>query len=211
LLIQAVNESVKFAKQTPENLLDILYRDAIACGKRAIALDEADSFAHVVLGEVYVFAKLHDLSALHLDRSIALNPSNVYATITRAFLHTCQGRPADGLQLLDLARLRDPLPNQVYWLYRATTLYQLRRYAEALDSCKTAIEMGTDDYWQHAYAAACLAMMGQAEPARTAMAIFRRRFPEANVGHWIALEPYTDQASLDHIVEGMRRAGLPER
>jgi hypothetical protein len=73
-------------------------------------------------------------------------------------------------------------------------LYQLRRYDDAIvDLIKTNLVKTL----HHAYLAASSAMAGQRAQAAEQMAF------------WAAVEPYKDQVSLKHLLDGLRKARLP--
>ena len=118
------------------------------------------------------------------------------------------GRSAEALEQLDLAAKLAPHAPPWYWAYRGLALFQLRRYQEALAAFqRTASPLAFD----HAFLAACHAMLDQPEEAHHQIALYLAAEPGATIQDWIEYEPYRDQASLWHFVDALRRAGLPER
>ncbi|MBB3645477.1 hypothetical protein FHX14_001656 [Rhizobium sp. BK619] len=44
----------------------------------------------------------------------------------------------------------------------------------------------------------------------TRHALFLVANPHFSIGHWAATEPFRDARTLEHFVDGYRKAGLPE-
>jgi hypothetical protein len=85
-------------------------------------------------------------------------------------------------------------------------LYQMRRYDDAIvDLIKTNLVKTL----HHAYLAASSAMAGQRAQAAEQMALYRAECPRSTLAFWAAVEPYKDQVSLNHLLDGLRKARLP--
>ena len=104
-------------------------------------------------------------------------------------------------------------PNK--WRYlslRASALYLLRRYEEAAKSAREASRHPTADAsWPYLYLAAASAHLGETAEA-AALATLRQKWPNLTIT-WLLAWPnfrIRSQATLDHLLEGMRKAGLPE-
>ena len=60
------------------------------------------------------------------------------------------------------------------------------------------------------YLAAAHAHLGQLEAARAAAARLLQDRPDYTIGLAAKITPYQHQADLDHFLDGLRKAGLPE-
>ncbi len=58
--------------------------------------------------------------------------------------------------------------------------------------------------------AASLAQLGRLDEARAEVELFLVGNPHLTTRHWAATEPFRDAATLEHFVDGFRRAGFPE-
>jgi adenylate cyclase len=87
-------------------------------------------------------------------------------------------------------------------------LYAARRYAEALATFGR-ITAGLDT-WEHVYIVASYGQLGRLEEARAQIAECRSLNPEVNLLQHAAHEPYKEQGDLDHLLDGLRKAGLSE-
>jgi adenylate cyclase len=71
---------------------------AMAAAQQALALNDAWSANHVVVGYVYLYQQQYDQALAHLERSTTLAPSegNSYAWLAEVL--SCMGRPEDALE-----------------------------------------------------------------------------------------------------------------
>ncbi len=60
------------------------------------------------------------------------------------------------------------------------------------------------------FLAASLAQLGRLEEARAEVELFLVGSPNFTTSHWATTEPFRDAATLEHFVDGYRKAGLPE-
>ena len=82
-----------------------------------------------------------------------------------------------------------------------------RRYDAAVSSLR---QEGTYRTVSRRILAASLAQLGRTDDARQEAALFMAANPSFTIAAWAAHEPSRDQATLDHLVEGYRMAGLPD-
>jgi TolB-like protein/Tfp pilus assembly protein PilF len=180
---------------------------ALACAQKAIALDPDDSTTQAMLGLILTYMGKHDAAAAHFERAVVLHPNNMFAQTLYGALLIYIGRPDAALVRLELVLQRDPYPPVWYWEWSGLALYQLRRYDEATAAFH---KMGLRHYWTHAYLAASYAMAGRFEDASEHKAAYCNEAHDASVHKWAMYDPYKDQRSLEHLLEGLRKAGLPE-
>ena len=182
---------------------------------RAVELDPNDSLAHVALGLAYV--QQHQLSHATAEHEVALslNPSSAFARWGYGQVLARTDRFEDALEQCEAAlRLspRDPRTWQ-YLMLRASALYQLRRYEEAAKWAREATRHPVADIlWPYIYLAGASAQLGRTTEAAAAIAELRRTRPNATVASLLAWPNMRirSQQTLEHILEGLRKAGLPE-
>ena len=85
-------------------------------------------------------------------------------------------------------------------------LYQLKRYEEAAAAYS---KVGRDYFWMPAYLAASYAQAGQSERAAAALRQFLSAKPDMTCSAFGRFHRY-GSGSGAHILEGLRKAGLPE-
>jgi tetratricopeptide (TPR) repeat protein len=147
--------------------------------------------------------------------ALSLNPSSAFARWGYAQMLIRADRFEEALEQIESAlRLspRDPRSWQ-YLMLRASAFYQLRRYEQAAKCAQDATRHPIADVlWPYIYLAAAAAQLGRASEATAALDELRRTRPEITIAS-LLLWPnmrIRSQKSLDHILDGLRKAGLPE-
>jgi len=147
-----------------------------------------------------------DLAGVHSGRAVRLNPNDVLAAGTHAIWLARVGKPDEALQFLAAAMERDPFPTTWLWHFHCIALFHLRRYDEAIAAI---CNMVNTFYVHHAYCAAAHAHAGRLDEARREVTALLTARPGATIALVTAVEPYADQALIGHLLDGLRKAGLP--
>ena len=188
---------------------DVAMGEALAHAEMSVKLDPDDSRNHSILGLVLLFRRRYEEAAFRHDRALQLNPNDCTARTLYAHFLVFSGRADDALIELSLVRQRDPYPPLWYWEICGSTYYQSRRYDEAIAAYH---KMDRSQFWAHGYLAASYAMAGKLDDARREMDAYRAAAPPSvtALSAWAWWEPHQDRAGLNHLLEGLRKAGLPE-
>ncbi len=180
---------------------------ALRAAQRAVALDGADSRCHCALSYVHVARKSFDLAADHLDLAARLNRNDSECIVQLGMLEMLRGRPTEALRFVDRAMTLNPIPPNYYWIVQGLALYHLRRY----DAACRAFERATARRpYVNRYLAACHAQLGRFAEAHALVAESLRLQPTFSLRLWQMIEPYESRADLDHMLDGLRKAGSPE-
>jgi len=147
------------------------------------------------------------LAGVHLDRAVALNPTDNRITSFRAIWLAFMGRTDEAVQSLKLAMRRDPFTPVAYWTFLGTASFQAGRYEETLHAINHCSRLGRWDFY---YLAASYAHLGQIEKARTCVAELKREHPETTLAQVGLTEVYKNPADLNRLLDGLRKAGLSE-
>jgi TolB-like protein len=180
---------------------------SLASAEKALLLDDNDFFCHCAMGLALIYCRRFDAAEMHLDRAVALNPNSTLAAVPRANLMTRVGRTQEALQILDMVALRDPVLPPWYWEVRSLPLLVDKRYEEMI---QTMNRMSPQQYYDHACLAAAYAYLGREKEAHAEAAEVLRLHPDFSIAVYAKQEPFKNPADLDHLLEGMRKAGLPE-
>jgi adenylate cyclase len=181
--------------------------EAAVHAQRALALDENDAWAHDSAGWVALRRRQFDLAGRHFDRAAGLNPNDVYLAIDRANWLMYVGRLDEALAYLDSAQRRDPFAPTYIWEVRGQTLYFLKRHEEAIAAFQN---MPAKHFWTPMFLAAALAQSGQLPDARRELVRFLEAKPNASLSSVSQRLGYAAKNLRDHLLEGLRKAGLPE-
>jgi tetratricopeptide (TPR) repeat protein len=156
---------------------------------------------------IRLYLKEFDEAALRFERALTLNPNDTDVFVFMAWLAAYRGQPREGLDWIDKASRLNPYPPPWFDCSRGMVLYGLRRYAESVASFKRSVELDT---WQWLYLVAACGQLGRLQEAEAHNAVFLTAHPQMSLHQFAAVEPYENPADLEHLVEGLRKAGLPE-
>ena len=178
---------------------------ALALAATAVEMDNDDGRCHWILGVIHGARNDLDDEARHYQRAIALNPNDANAIAAYGALLAVFGRPEEGIDRIREAMRLNPYHPEWYWVDLGIVLYIARRYADAVEAYSHRTRPGS---WVLARLAACYAQMGRMQEAAAAAAEVRKLRPDFSLAKlrrtgWNATD-------TEHILEGMRKAGLPE-
>jgi len=192
--------------------LDELFSQA----SQAVALDPKDAFARTALGLAFMERRDYSASLAEHQIAIGLNPNSSLARWAFGYGLLRAERLEEALEQFDAALRLSPRDPGL-WSYltlKASTLYQLQRYDEAVRFARDAARHSTADLiWPFVHLTAALGQLGRTAEALTAVQELRRRragLTVSGVRSW----PHNRsrlETSLAHILDGLRRAGLPEQ
>jgi len=183
---------------------------------QSVLLDPRDALAHTALGLAFMEHRDYSASLAEHQIAIELNPNSALAHWAFGYgLHRAE-RLQEALEQFDTALRLSPRDPGL-WSYltlKASTLYRLGRYDEAATFARDAARHSVADLiWPFVHLTAALGQLGRTTEALTAVEELRRRRPGLtvhDVRSWPHNRSRSDEA-LEHMLDGLRRAGLPER
>ncbi|GEK48649.1 BTAD domain-containing putative transcriptional regulator [Halomonas pacifica] len=193
-----------------------LQDEALALGRRAVALDEHDHRAHCMLGLAELYARRYEAADRELTLALALNPNDADVLAHAAFALALIGDPERGVEAARKALRLAPYRPEWYAGMAGIAFFSARRYGEAINTLATAPQAFCNT---PAFLAAAHAHLGQLEQGRHHRdtvyrhyhyQLARGTFP-THIGclEWLAaLDPYRRDADAEHYLEGLRRAGF---
>ncbi len=181
--------------------------EAFALAKKAVETDQNDGQPHVILGMVYLERRSFDEAAFHAERSVALNPNDSHAAIFMGELLAYLGRPEEGITWAERAFRLNPFPPQAYNSFYGMIQFAARRYAESIATFNRILAAHN---WEMMYRAAANAYLGRLEEARAFASKWVEQHPDVSLLTSAAKEPFKQPADLDHLLEGLRIAGISE-
>jgi tetratricopeptide (TPR) repeat protein len=157
-----------------------------------------------------VYKRQHDAAIAEFERAFALNPNFIDTRFTPVLMFA--GRPARAIEVLEASIRLDPFQRNIVLFSGLTGManYMLKRYEEAVRSCRECVSRLPNVLWPRLWLAAACAQAGRLEAGRKEAAEVLRIHPEFTIERHKRLLVYKDPRDLDHRIEGMRKAGLPE-
>jgi adenylate cyclase len=184
---------------------------ALENAKRAVRLDDSLAKAHMVLGDVYLWTKHNDQAVDEGRKAVALEPSYADAHFALGVYLRFAGQPEEALKEHKKALRFNPMHNhRLYHVTLGATYYLLKQYEAALRAAQQAAKHGSDNITIHRVLAMTYAQMGRIEDAKRHAGEALRNDPNFSLQAWAKQIPYKNKADLDHCLDGLRKAGLPE-
>jgi adenylate cyclase len=182
---------------------------AVELAGMAVHADPRLPQARAQLGYVLPYKGLHDGAIAEFEQAFALNPN--YVDHRYAACLNLAGEPARALEVLEAGIRLDPFS----WVTAAfcqmgLANYLLNRYKEAVRLCGESASRVPDLQTPHLFLAAAYAQLGQLEEAKAEAAQVLRINPGFTIERHKRVWVHKDPKDLEHRLDGLRKAGLPE-
>ena len=207
-------EAISDWSRSPDTAAERLFE----LGHEAARLDNQDSRARLCLAFGYLRVKGNvEMAKAQIEEAIALNPNDLDNYCLKGFLSTYMGELEDVLWCTSEAIRRAPNMPEKCLHSRVMAEYLLGRYADAI---ATFGRMSRPPTELLGWIAACYAELGRDREARAAALQFLDRArveqprpsdddAEAWRAYWLRRFPAKEPASVERLLAGLRKAGLP--
>ncbi len=185
---------------------DSIKEKALSAALTGLRLDPNEGRCHQFLAQVYRYRGQYDLASFHFERSATLNPSDANGLAMMGSNLTPLGRAEEAIGLIRSAMRLNPIHPEWYWNGLEIAYYATHRYEDSLDAQRRI--SAHESPWSFARRAACYAQLGQIDEARAQANEVLRLKPDFRLSA-IRLF-YKNSADAQHVLEGMRKAGLPD-
>ena len=188
---------------------------AEAAATKALTLAPENARAHECLGSIFSATKRGEQAIAQCERALAINPNLANAHATIGWSKAITGRAEETeAHVQEAFRLSPRDTGASQWLFIVGGAKSLSgRHEEAVAWFRRSIEANRTNPSVHFHLAASLALMGRLEKARAAATAGLAIDPAFTIARFQAF-PFGDNptylAGRKLIVDGMRKAGLPE-
>ncbi len=180
---------------------------------RAVELGKDDAVALTSAGMAlaYVVGDLEEGAAI-IDQALALNPNLSLAWLFRGYLMVWQGQPEAGIEHIARAIRLSPHDPDRYHAQSLTAVayFVLGRYAAASEWGERAVRTNPGDILTNGVVAASAALGGRLEVAGKVAARLRQLRPQLCISGLMEFFPFGRPEDRARLIEGLRKAGLPE-
>jgi TolB-like protein/Flp pilus assembly protein TadD len=186
--------------------------EAVRLLRLALSVNENDSETLAYAATISAFMVGDTESEVEMaDRATALNPNSFYAWYGRAWVYKNAGLPEEAVRSWERAIRMSPVDPQLHmaFLGMATAYIELRRFDEAIIAAKKAQRQTPRYPGPYRSLASAFAHLGRDVEAREAAARLLEIDP-ATISVWMARGAYTSKRASALLIEGLRKAGLPE-
>ena len=177
---------------------------------KAVALDDDSSEGHCRVGLNQLYCQEYDMAAFHLDKALILNPNDPLAWAYKGLYFIYTGQPEEGLSTLKQATRRNPFHFTWFLWFVGLAYYCLRRYQEAIQPLQHSIDRNPKFIAPRRHLAACYAQLGKSKDAAEQTAMILELDSDFSIKKLSTTLSYRDSADLEHYLDGLRKAGLPD-
>ena len=185
-------------------------KEAVRLCRLALSLDDSDADILAWAAVISAFMVGDHESAIELaDRAVALNPNSYQAWGCRGHVYRVAGLPEEAVRSFERAIRMSPVDPLLHVAFAGMGLafIELGRFDEAIVAGKKALRQNPSFSAAYRCLASAFAHLGRAAEAREAAARVFEVDPGFTISAWIARG---GQSNAKLLMEGLRKAGLPE-
>jgi adenylate cyclase len=176
--------------------------------KNALALNDEDYFAHVVLANLYALRKEPDKAIAAFERAIAINPNGALAYAQLGSTFTITGEPEKGIKLIKKAIRLDPIPPAHYLYHLGIAYAHLGQYEDAIEMQKEALKRSPNNLFSHIALTAAYSASGREEEARHQAERVLELDPGFSLDKLAETIYRMDEVEAEQYIDLLRKAGL---
>jgi TolB-like protein/cytochrome c-type biogenesis protein CcmH/NrfG len=180
---------------------------ALELARKAVAIDPNDAGCRWILAYLLAYERSFAEADAEFAKAIELDPNEADTWAALSDIAVLAGRVEEGLEHIRKAFRLNPFPASWYYLTLGQAQYAAGEYEAAVETLRRDETYRTSS---RRFLAASLAQLGRLDEARAEVELFLVGNPYFTIRHWAAAEPFRDAATLEHFVDGYRKAGLPE-
>jgi adenylate cyclase len=186
----------------------ITFAQATDSIKKAIALDNNNSDAYMVLSDIYLLRRQHEQAIAAAERAVGLNPNGADAYCQLAWVLYNSGKRVEAIDLFVKAIRLNPFPPSYYLTMLGAAYIPVGQYEEAIDALKKAIHLGPNNLFAHVILAATYIKAGKEEEAHNQAANVLRIDPKFSLEDYEKILPDINRTYVKDFIASLRKAGL---
>jgi adenylate cyclase len=185
-------------------------KEAVRFLRLSLSVDDSDPDTLAFASVISAFMVGDCDSAIDMaDRAVALNPNSYAAWYCRGWVYKIAGLPEEAIRSFERAIRMSPVDPLLHRSFAGMgyAFIELGRFDEAIAAGKKALRQNTFFSTAYRCLASAFAHLGRDAEARKAAARLLETDPTFTISAWIARG---GQENSKLLIEGLRRAGLPE-
>ncbi len=187
---------------------------ALKAARKAVELSSDDANAHVALGRIYRLIRNYDAEEAEYRIALDLNPGMAVAHYRLGIAFSFAGKLEDAIHHIETAIRLSPHDNLIgpFYARLGTAHFFLGNYEEAAQLTLKANGLPSTQWPCFACHAAALGHLGRNEDAKKALKELMAVQPKTSISFVRdnAEKNAQSQHDVDHLLDGLRKAGLTE-
>ena len=183
------------------------FKDVIDDLTNALTLDENDADIHRILGAINIAGGNLEQAQSHQLKAQRLNPNYDLVVVQSGELLTWQGRPEEGITLIQQAMELNPFHPPRFWGHLGRAYYTGKHYEDAVSAIG---QIDSPNVEQLAYAAASYALLENLAASERNVASALGQDPDLNLDKLMTLQHYGRDEDIKHFRDGLLKAGFKE-
>ena len=181
---------------------------AIAHLRRAVALQPEQARSLRNLARACRYTGRYDEAIESARKAVSLGPNSADAYVNLAIVFMFSGRPDEALAAMETALRLNPRPFSGVYGYYGAVLFMNRQYEKAIEPLEKARE---SSYLARQHLAMAYAQLGRLDDAKVEIDSLLKAVPEDCLSFYrIYYAHHKREADRAHMIEALRKAGLPE-
>ncbi len=180
-------------------------------GEQALRQNPNEAYAHQLVSLVRSSQGRYEDAVAEARIAVSLSPNDAYIKLGLARVLINAGHPEEGDVHMREAMRLNPFHHTYYFGVLANALEQLGRDAEAVDILQMAVAQDPDYFAGHLRLASLYGLTGRIDDAKMQAAEVLRINPRFDLSRAPSFYLTTNPDFLERFVDGLRKAGLPEK
>ncbi len=181
---------------------------AMELGQRAVELDETNPHAYFATAAAALWMKQHERAADAAEKCLAISPSFAQGHAVLGTILVYSGKPGEAIAPLNRAMRLDPHYRDIFLHFLALAHVHLGEYEQAVAVLKRRLVRKPESDISRMLLAAVYGHLGNFEESQAEWAEVLRINPDYSLEHRRKILPYKNPADFEHILDGLRKAGL---
>jgi adenylate cyclase len=187
-------------------------KEILRSAQQAVRLDDQDSKSYYAMGVTHVMA-LHDGEAAirAFEEGLKIDPNDAQILCMLAKALICQGRATEALEKAEQSIRLSPADQNIGIFYGSLSLacLSLQRHEEAVEWARKTHQR-TGSWFEWITLPSALAHLGHTDDARRTCDELAVISPNLTVSVVGRRQPITHAPYMDHLLDGLRKAGMAE-
>jgi adenylate cyclase len=163
-----------------------------------------------MLSATYINLRQHDKSFAAIEKAYTLEPNSPDIVFRYGVNLYRLGRFEEAVRFMEETLRLNPIPPNMHLRYYGAVLRELERYDEAIVILKKAIQQEPNSMFGHLMLAVTYSLAGREHEAQEEAKEVMRINPKFSVRHLQKTLPFKNPAHTQRLINGMRKAGLPD-